>query len=498
MLIALDAASIREHGKELERGVVIGDGEELSIKDGSIFSVPFKSLAEETGDDIYANTVATGAALGLLCFGTEHLENVLSETFNRKGRDVVEKNIHAARKGYDHAQANFPGKCHYTIAPQKNREKRMLISGNEAAGLGALASNLKFLSAYPMTPSTGVMNYVASKADMFNVVVEQAEDEISALNMCIGASFAGVRSMTTTSGGGFSLMVEALGLSGMTETPVVIFEGQRPGPATGLPTRTEQGDLEFVLHAAQGEFPRCILAPGSAADAFYLISKAFNIADKYQIPVIVLSDQYLGDSLFTCDRFNPSRIKIERRLVTDAKAKAMKKYRRYEITVSGVSPRALPGRRGLLVVADSDEHDEEGHITEDLELRVMMMDKRLRKLEGLKKEIAPPRVYGPQGADVTLVGWGSTYGPLVEAVDILKDKVNLVHYTEVYPLPKNPSHELLDGRTTICVENNATGQFSRLLNVETGHEVSNRILKYDGRPFTPDHIIREMKKLDVI
>jgi 2-oxoglutarate ferredoxin oxidoreductase subunit alpha len=340
------------------------------------------------------------------------------------------------------------------------------------------------------------MNYVAANAEAFNVVVEQAEDEISALNMAIGASFTGVRSMTTTSGGGFSLMVEALGLSGMTETPVVIFLSQRPGPATGLPTMTEQGDLEFALHAAQGEFPRCVLAPKSADDAFYLTARAFNIADKFQIPVFVMSDQYLADSLFTCERFDPKRISIDRHLLTDSQIRA-EDYKRYKLTRSGVSARALPGQAGAVVVADSDEHDEEGHIDESVENRIKMTEKRMKKLEGLKKEISTPEIYGPKAAALSLIGWGSTYGPLKEAVDKLSDMrvdVNLVQYSEIYPLPLKHTNSILKkAQKTVCVENNSTGQFSRVLKSETGFSVLDHVLKYDGRPFSPEFIVRALK-----
>jgi 2-oxoglutarate ferredoxin oxidoreductase subunit alpha len=345
------------------------------------------------------------------------------------------------------------------------------------------------------------MNYVAANADKFNVVVEQAEDEISALNMAIGASFAGARSMTTTSGGGFSLMVEALGLAGMTETPVVIFLSQRPGPATGLPTMTEQGDLEFVLHAAQGEFPRCVLAPKTAEDAFYLTPKAFNLAEKYQIPVFILSDQYLADSIFTCEKFQSSKIKIDRQLLSDSEIRGIE-YKRYKITSTGISPRALPGQAGVLVVADSDEHDEEGHIDESVENRIKMTDKRLGKIERLKKEISPPEIYGPKSTQLTLIGWGSTYGPLKEAVQMLRAKeisVNLLHFNEIYPLPMEPTASILKkAKKTICLENNATGQFARILKVEIGFSVSDKILKYDGRPFTLELILEELEKKGVV
>jgi len=504
MLIALDGASITEHLEELESGVVIVDLDNIKVdvEDPALFHVPLKKMAlEKGGDTLFSNTVAMGVAIGLLCYDIAILEKVLTEKFEKKGESVVKKNIESAKAGFEYAQSQYPGKCHYVLRPQKKVPGRMLITGNEAVGLGALASGLKFLSAYPMTPSTGVMNYVAANSEGLGVIVEQVEDEISALNMAIGASFAGVRSMTTTSGGGFSLMVEALGLSGMTETPVVIFLCQRPGPATGLPTMTEQGDLEFVLHAAQGEFPRCILAPKSAEDAFYLTSKAFNIADKYQIPVFILSDQYLADSVFVCKKMDSSKIRIERNLLSDDEVER-ETYLRYRFTDAGISERALPGQNGALVVADSDEHNEAGHIDESIENRVKMSDKRLKKLELLKNTISLPEVFGDENADISLIGWGSTYGPISEAVSILNEKgvsINLIHFNEIYPLPEKKIKALLSkSNKTVCIEQNASGQFARVLRAYTGVSVNNHILKYDGRPFTPDKIIEELKLLKVV
>ena len=505
ILIALDKASIEEHLSELSDGVVLIDRDVVDIEEENeaIFHIPFLKMAKETsGSRLYANTVAIGAVLGILCCDFQPLVDVLTTIFKKKGDEIVENNIKAAREGYDYARRNYPKGCQYGLEGVEGVEGNMLISGNEAVGLGALASGIKFVASYPMSPSTGVMTYVAANCDKFNVVVEQAEDEISALNMVIGASYTGARAMTTTSGGGFALMVEALGLAGITETPAVIFLAQRPGPATGLPTMTEQGDLEFVLHAAQGEFPRCVLAPKTAEDAFYLTPKAFDLADKYQIPVFILSDQYLADSMFTCEKFDTSRIKIDRHLLSDAELEQIEDYKRYKITESGISPRALPGQSKSLVVADSDEHNEEGHIDQTIDNRILMNEKRLRKFEGLEKEIAAPEVYGPEKADITLIGWGSTYGALKESIDMLREdgiNANLVQYSEIYPFAKDATMDILsDAKKNICIENNATGQFARVLKVETGIQVSDHILKYDGKPFTPEHIIRSLRAMEVI
>ncbi|MDN5310279.1 MAG: 2-oxoglutarate/2-oxoacid ferredoxin oxidoreductase subunit alpha [Methanolobus sp.] len=506
ILIALDRTSVDRHLDEMSDGVVIVDRDvvELGSEHDSIFHVPMLKIAKEVGGNkIYANTVAAGAAMGLLCLDLDPLDEVLKGMFLKKGQEIIDSNLRVAKAGYDHVRENYPHGCKFNVSAPGMKEDRMLIAGNEAAGLGALAAGVQFMSAYPMTPSTGVLNYVAGHAGEFGVVVEQAEDEIAALNMALGASFTGARSMVTTAGGGFSLMVEALGLAGITETPVLIFLAQRPGPATGLPTMTEQGDLLFALHAAQGEFPRCILAPGTPDECFYMVAEAFNIAEKYQIPVFVMSDQYLADSLFTCDRFDTSRITIERHLLSDQELRTKHgDYRRYKFTPNGISPRALPGQGGVLVCADSDEHDEFGRIDESQENRIKMVDKRMKKLELLREEMNPPSLYGPRDAKLTLIGWGSTYGPLAEAVDMLNEEghpANLLHFNYIYPMQaENVKEALARSKKRICVENNYTGQFARLLHAETGIAVSGRILRYDGLPFTPTSIIAALREKEVI
>jgi 2-oxoglutarate ferredoxin oxidoreductase subunit alpha len=330
-------------------------------------------------------------------------------------------------------------------------------------------------------------------------VVEQAEDEIAAINMALGASFAGVRAMTGTSGGGFALMVEGLSLAAMTETPVVIAVGQRPGPATGFPTRTEQGELQFLMSAGHGEFPRVIFAPGTPREAFFLTNKAFDLAEKYQIPVLILFDTYLSDSQWTYDGFDLSLLRREEyRLRGDAFEK-LSEYKRHAFTDSGVTPFGVPGEARHVVVTDSDEHDEEGHIVEDAATRIRMMDKRLlRKLPAIVQELSPPRVYGDHKPRVVLTGWGSTYGVMKEAVDELakKTKIALLHFSEVFPLPGRERFDYLEylrsAELCICIENNATGQFARFLRAETGFEFAAYIHKYDGRPFSVTELIGEI------
>ncbi|TKJ42924.1 2-oxoacid:ferredoxin oxidoreductase subunit alpha [Candidatus Aerophobetes bacterium Ae_b3b] len=501
ILIALDKATVKIHRPELkEKGVIIFDGEQIDIspKKPHLLSVPLERLArEEGGNKLFSNSVAVGAALGVLDYRFDILAQVLKEVFGRRGEETVQNNVKAARAGYDFTRENYKDSQVSPLQSGKGN-KKMLISGNEALSLGAMAAGCKFMAAYPMTPSTGIITYLAGKAREFGLVAEQAEDEIAAINMAIGASFAGVRAMVATSGGGFSLMVEALGLVGMTETPLVIIEAQRPGPSTGLPTRTAQADLEFVLHASQGEFPRAIFAPATAEDAFWSVVKAFNLAEKYQVPVIIMSDQHLADSYSTCHKFDLRKVKIERGIISDTELTKIKDYKRHRFTPSGISPRAFPSQKGRIVITDSDEHDEDGHLTEDLEMGKKMVQKRLKKIEALATEIEPPQVYPHENAQIILIGWGSTYGALREAVDILIDQgvdVSLMHFQEIWPFPTQLVTSILSkAKQSFCVENNATGQLARIIRAETGRKVTGKILKFDGRPFSSQYIIKELKK----
>jgi len=495
ILIALNQESIDLHHEEVSKhGVIVSDSDEsaasLKVK---FFPIPLNNLAEEkTGNKLMANTVALGAALGLVQFEIGILDTVLRDHFDNV--NVAESNINAARAGFEFAQTKYKSDLGRDLKPLSNI-KRMLLNGNEAIALGAIAAGCKFISAYPMTPASSIMEYLAAKAKDFDLIVVQPEDEIAAVNMVVGASFTGCRAMTATSGSGFCLMVEGLGLAGITETPCVLIDAQRPGPAVGLPTRTEQGDLQFVLHAHQGEFPRAVLAPGSIEDAFWLTVKAFNLADKYQIPVIILTDQYLAASYATAEPFDISRITIDRGLLFPQRNG---QYKRHKVTKSGISPRAFPGEKGLLVITDADEHDEAGHLVEDANLRIEQVEKRLRKLSKMKKEISPPRLIGSNKAEITLIGWGSTYGALYEAIDILRKEgkdVNLLHFNELWPFPTADVSNILDkSNYSFVIENNATGQLARLIKAETGKTVTGLILKYDGRPFTPALIAQRVKQ----
>lgn len=509
IIVALDADTIALHEKEASpHGIVLYDssligqvpvpGERAATR----LDMPMLELAIKQGSKIMVNTVATGGVLGIFRLDIPILLQILEATFQKKGKEVVEANIQAALSGYNHAITH----CKTSAFPpdpeaSASRQSIMLISGIDAIGLGALSAGCKFYSAYPMTPSTGIMNYLAGKEKEFGIVVEQAEDEIAAINMALGASFAGVRSMTGTAGGGFALMVEGLSLAGMTETPVVIALGQRAAPATGLPTRTEQGDLLFAIHAAHGEFPRIVFAPGTPEQAFTLTQKAFDLAEKYQVPAFLLFDQYLADTLWTYKTFDIAPVEWTDYRLRGEEFARMNTYKRHAFTDTGVSPLGVPGDAAHIVVTDSDEHDEEGHIIEDAETRTKMVQKRLmKKLPLIRCEIKEPHYYGVSSPGIVLTGWGSTYGVMRETVDLLSrnESIGLLHFSEIYPFPspsplaQNYLATLKNARCAICIENNAAGQFARLMRAETGFEFHKTIHKYDGRPFLLEELAGEI------
>jgi 2-oxoglutarate ferredoxin oxidoreductase subunit alpha len=495
ILVALNQETVLLHRDELAPdGVIIYDASvagELPAGVSTLGLLAGDLLPEKKAAEVAINAGASGAILGLLKLPLEPLLVLLEESFKDKGSEVVEWNRLAATQG--HRQGAAAGNPHSLAGITAPAQPRLLLSGHEGIAVGALAAGLQFISGYPMTPWSSVLNAIGQRAEKFGVVVEQAEDEIAAINLAIGASYAGVRAMTGSSGGGFALMVEALGLAGCSETPLVILESQRPGPSTGLPTRTEQGDLSFVLSAGQGDFPRAVLAPGTPAQGFALMARAFNLAERYQLPVIVITDQYFGDTNFTHEMGNfPAAVEIERAIDTGPVEGV---YERYALTASGVSPRRLPGF-GPVVVADSDEHTPDGHLTEDLAVRVKMHDKRLRKLARLAQELDGITTLGPEDAPLTLACWGSSLGPVAEAVGRLNAQstpARMVHFSELWPFPAAAAARSL-GRPQklVMVEMNATGQFNRLLRQETGIAADQLVLKYDGAPLTPEYILRAL------
>ena len=494
ILVALNKETIDLHRHEVkDSGVIVYDGEKIPGVEGkNLVNVPSDRLAKEVaGDVLVTNTVALGSALGLVGYDFKLFNTLLLGFF--KG-ETATKNFQAARAGYQHALGFAAVQKKLTRA---GAARRMLINGNEAMAIGAITAGCKFMSAYPMTPITPIMEYFAAKSEEFGLVVVPAEDEISAVNMVIGAAYTGVRAMTATSGGGFCLMVEGIGLAGMTETPIVIIEGQRPGPAIGLPTRTEQGDLDFVLHSSHGEFPRAVFAPATAEDCFWLTMNAFNLAETYQLPVLIITDHYLANSYFTTEKFELENAFIARGIMFD-KNGMNGEYKRYSFTASGISPRAYPGNKDALVVADSDEHDEAGHLIEDAETRKKMMDKRFQKLVHLKEEVIAPRFYGAEKAENLLIGWGSTYGVIKETAETLNKNggsYSHLHLSQIWPFPTEAvTAALKNAKRSFVIENNATGQLAGLIRRETGISIGRSILKYDGRPFTPAMIAQELRK----
>lgn len=469
-----------------EGGVVLFDGDQA---EGAI-AINFTKIAkDEGGSEIMANAVAAGAVFALLCYDLKALTGLLDEAFHKKGQQVVDTNIALARRG-----AELAGQHQGCItAPGPAGAPRAVYSGSEAVGISAAASGVRFVSSYPMTPSTGVFTHLAQVADEYGIVVEQAEDEIAAINMVCGATWAGVPAMTTTSGGGFALMQEGLSLAGMLELPALIILSQRPGPATGLPTRTAQQDLLFALHGGHGEFPRAIFAPGSLQQAHELTRRALQTAHKWQTPVILMIDQFLADLRMNIEPLDATPQPIDRKLVYQPDPD----YVRYALTDSGVSPRAIPGC-GAFVIADSDEHTADGHITEDLEAAVRMQDKRLRKLEGMVAEALAPEEYGRPGAEVLLLCWGSTWGPCREALDLINaagGSAQMVHFAQLWPLDLDAvsARLALDGRRrVICIEGNATGQLAALLRVAGMHIEPEIMGRSDGLPFLAEEIVAEV------
>ncbi len=450
---------------------------------------PIPTFAIQAGGAVYANTVAAGAVLGILGIPVEPLKLFLREQFARKGDEAVENNIKAATLGYNFGLGTPSAlKPKIPLPAPNDGAKRLLMDGNSALGIGAIAAGCNFICSYPMSPGTGLLAFLAERSGTFGIVVDQAEDEIAAINAGLGASYAGARSVVTTSGGGFDLMQEGMSLAGMIETPIVVHIGQRPGPATGLPTRTEQGDLNLALHAGHGEFARAIFTPGTLEETIESMQHAFDIAQRFQIPVIVLTDQYLLDAVSTIDVKDIKRLPVVSTLVqTD------EKYKRYIFTDDGLSPRGVPGYGDGLVRVDSDEHDENGLITESFDLRRRMMEKRLKRLQPLSEAALPPTVIGRHdGAETMVVCWGSNRGVLEEALDVLGSKrLAGIHFSQVYPL--NPStRAMLQNRRIIVIENNARGQFADLLTRETGLVISHRILKATGEPFSIEEVVKAL------
>ena len=506
VMIALNKDSLERHtsptineggaspiGKD---GLVIYDQSISDFRKGDCqyCALPLSEIAARHGKNaLMKNTVAIGAAMASIGINFEVLASVIRDQFGNKGT-AAEENVKAAKEGYDHYLQNFK-KLNVTL--KTSSKKFYLISGGESLALGAVNAGMKMYVAYPMTPASSALHYLAEHEKDFKIFVKIPEDEISAVNMAIGANYAGVRAMTGSSGGGFSLMVEALGMSGMMEVPLVIYESQRAGPSTGLPTKTEQGDLNLVIGASQGDFPRIVLAPRNVEDAFYCTREAFNLAEKYQVPVIVMSDLYVAEHYETVEKFDLN-FKIERGKIASP---GSENYMRYEYTSDGISFRALPGTVGLMHNEDSDEHNEYGDVVSDAvtdpTLRVESMKKRMRKLDGYIREMPPTPTYRYDDAEIAIIQWGGTQGVVEEAVDALREKgirVGLIEINRVYPLNPDIGKLLHGKKQIIVVENNYSGQMNRLLRSEFLVK-TDLVTKFDGESFYPRALTEEIETI---
>lgn len=508
ILVALNRETIDLHrSKVRETGSVVFDpdqvtvhSEELPFPTIQLVPVPLMKLAKECGTPVMKNMVATGASYALLGCDIAPLTDAIQDTFKRKGAEVVQQNIDAATKGFEFVKKNarVPEQCVLDLA--HHFDPQLVVTGNEAIATGAIAGGCKFYAAYPMTPSTSILHFFAAHDEKFGIVVKHAEDEISVINMALGASYAGVRVMIATSGGGFALMNEGVSLAGMIEAPVVIVVAMRPGPATGLPTWTAQGDLNWVIHSGHGEFPKIVIAPGDPNEAFEATWHAHNLAERFQVPVIVLTDKYLSESRFSCDPFSWKEVVIDRgALLKESDLAKKSAYLRYELTDDGVSPRALPGMAGGEHLANSDEHDPYGFASETSDNRNIQNDRRRRKMDAIQKHIQLPKLYGPKIAEVTVVVWGSQKLPALQAQLELEREgipINVIHVQYMWPFPGAVLHDMLQSaRRLLLVENNATGQLSHLINTFAHIDVPNKLLKDDGRPLFPSEIIARVKEL---
>jgi len=505
LIIALSRDAVVNKRSQLINGGVIIFDDSIEFTDLEVchHAAPLLKTAKDVGGNIrMMNAAALGSVLAIIKYPLSLAEEVLRAIFQRKGEKIVSGNTAVATAAYNYTSEKWIGSCAHDMSAMKQGpcKDRLILTGNRAIALGAMASNLKWISSYPMSPSTGCFSDIVANAAKLNIGVIQTEDEISSLSMAIGASNGGARSMVTTSGGGFALMVEALGLAAMTETPIVIYNAQRPGPSTGLPTRTEQADLLFMLNASQGEFPRIMFAPKDPIEAFDVTTRAFNLADRFQVPVLILGDQYFADSVMNVPRIETSKVEIDRGSLAPKKLK--EPYMRYKFTNDGISPRAFPGDEGKVVVASSNVHSEDGHLTEDPDIRNAMVRKSLNKLPYILKALNPPTVYGGRGAETTLLTWGSTWGATYEAMTRLSDSgvsINQLHFSDIYPLRTEILRRVFsEAKKVVAIEQNATSQFARLVRMETGFTVDQHVNKYDGRQMTASFIIDHLKGAGIV
>lgn len=504
VLLAFDQKTIDQDSKEvIANGIVIFDSQTTQKKESDgrqWIDLPMGEMARNLGNGLMANNVGIGSILALLRLKPKITKEIISEEFKDKELKIIEINCQALEEGYKYL-AKKEIKLNTYLKPPAKKPNQILLTGNDAVALGAIAAGMGLYVSYPMTPSSSTLHFLAAHRHECGCIVRQPEDEIAAINMVLGAEFAGVRAMTGTSGGGFALMNEAFSLSGMAEIPAVIFLAQRPGPATGMPTWTEQGELAYAIHAGHGEFLRAILAPGDPGEAFRLTADAFNLAERYQTPVIVLSDKYLGESAMTSPIFDQNKITIDRgEIVSESQLRKLKNFQRYEIIKNGISPRSLPGSRKGIYIANSYEHDYHGLDNEEASMKVWQSDKRLRKSVTLASNMPGPTLIGSGKADVTLITWGSTKLPGLHFVQtkLTKKEINMLHFSYMWPMNKKAvkkAFEKYAAKKTLMLEGNATGQFQTILKDQIDFEPTGYLRKYDGRPIYPEEIEKAIEQL---
>ncbi|MCX8163100.1 MAG: 2-oxoacid:acceptor oxidoreductase subunit alpha [Candidatus Micrarchaeota archaeon] len=505
ILIALDKRSVLEHINELSANSVVIFDKKLEGELSQIFTnkniypvpVPLTQHSAELGDLIYSNQIAIGSLIGLIGGKLEILSTILKEKFSSKKEEILEKNLAAATFGYDFVKMHFKEPFELPIKEQK--KNYYLLDGNDAVCLASIKAGVKLVAEYPMSPSSSILHWMAAHSQDYGIVVKQTEDEIAAINYVLGAAYAGVRAMTATSGGGFSLMTEALGNAGLAEIPCVIVEVQRAGPSTGLPTYTDQADLLFVINASQGEFPRIVCMPGDPAEAFYETFNVWNMAELVQTPAIILLDKYLGESFQTVEIKTDNLVVKRGLLQTDQEMENAKQFLRHKITPSGISPRSIPGQKNGLYVASSYEHDESGYSSEDPLNRVMQIDKRARKLSAINPQLYQPVFFGPATAPLLVVSWGSSKGVILEALKHLNRQNIPIRYMHIkYAIPfatDTVKEALVSASKSIIFEGNSTAQMRSYIRQKTGILIENVCLKYDARPFQVEQVVNEIKKL---
>lgn len=494
VLLAFDEDSVSLHLDEIQSGgLLIYDNSrqdmDIERKDIRMYKMPLASMAKkEIGLELIKNTMALGVLAYLFDFNAELMRETIRDSYKTKSEKIIEENIKAFEVGLEHAK-NFQKMENYRIENLGKKEDTLLLMGNEAIGLGAMASGCRFIAAYPITPASDVLEFLAKHLPERGGVAIQAESEISAINMAIGAAYAGIRSMAVTSGPGFDLKTEALGLAGMIEQPVVVLDAMRSGPSTGMPTKTEQSDLLHAIYGGHGEKPRIVIAPGNVEESFYFTFHAFNLAEKYQVPVIILSDELISWNKQVVKKFDLDHISIERGKLLLQINSTDREFKRYEFTEDGISPRPIPGVKNGIHLETGDEHDEYGHITEKIQNRNMMMEKRMKRMDMMKKDLFPAVVNGT--GNIAIIGMGSTHGPVLESIEQLNERNVKIKYVRIRTLSPflDDVKEILKGvDTAFVVEQNYTGQLENLIKLNTGFRNTVGIRKYDGRSFKPKMI----------